>query len=412
MSPAKCPIPRVSCDNLFSDALYRPFFCAHVPFDPIIKPIPARNQIVRMPDLNPEEFTAHWADKPFILTDPVREWPVYTSWSPENFLSEYRDTNFRVEAVDWPLRGYAEYMRNTSDESPLYLFDRAFIEKMRLSGQPPLAEPSQTPFPQQDGRPTDSPEAGKDFWPPAAFGQDLFTQALGQDRPDHRWLIVGPARSGSTFHKDPNATSAWNALIRGSKYWIMFPSADSSGEPLPTPPGIFTSQDESHISSPVSIPEYLLSFHDAARWSENPRCVEGICHEGEVLHVPSGWFHLVVNLEESIAITQNFIPRAFLAKALGFLRHKPGQVSGFDRSKVSDPYRAFVEGLRRASPEVLEQGLAELDDMTRLRDGKRKTRWEGIKGIIQDEGLTGTSNGDGGEATAFSFGFGGDDIPD
>ena len=67
--------------------------------------------------------------------------------------------------------------------------------------------------------------------------------------------------SGSTFHKDPNATSAWNAVITGSKYWIMFPSSST----LPPPPGVFVSADQSEVTSPLSIAEWLLGFHAEAR---------------------------------------------------------------------------------------------------------------------------------------------------
>jgi hypothetical protein len=41
---------------------------------------------------------------------------------------------------------------------------------------------------------------------------------LGEERrPDYKWLIVGPPRSGSSFHVDPNANFAWNATIQGRK---------------------------------------------------------------------------------------------------------------------------------------------------------------------------------------------------
>jgi hypothetical protein len=36
----------------------------------------------------------------------------------------------------------------------------------------------------------------------------------GEGRPDYRWLIMGPARSGSSFHVDPNCNFAWNATIQ------------------------------------------------------------------------------------------------------------------------------------------------------------------------------------------------------
>lgn len=86
--------------------------------------------------------------------------------------------------MDWPLKTYMDYMNDNQDESPLYLFDRSFVEKMGIEVGTYL-----------DGQ----------YWTPECFGEDFFTVLEGQ-RPDHRWLIIGPERSGSTFHKDPNAT--------------------------------------------------------------------------------------------------------------------------------------------------------------------------------------------------------------
>ena len=99
-------------------------------------------------------------------------------------LEIYGELQFRAEAVDWPLKTYEQYMNNNEDESPLYLFDRTFVEKMKIK--------------------TDKSQGGQ-FWAPECFGEDLFS-VLGDQRPDSRWLIVGPERSGSTFHMDPNAT--------------------------------------------------------------------------------------------------------------------------------------------------------------------------------------------------------------
>lgn len=48
---------------------------------------------------------------------------------------------------------------------------------------------------------------------PRVFSEDLFS-LLSDRRPDYRWLIVGGQRSGSSFHVDPNGTSAWNAPVR------------------------------------------------------------------------------------------------------------------------------------------------------------------------------------------------------
>ncbi|CDM32233.1 hypothetical protein DTO006G1_2199 [Penicillium roqueforti] len=364
-------VPMVDCSQLFSDSLYRPFNCAHISLDPYVSKIPARNQIARLPDLSPEEFQAKWTDRPFILTEPVKAWPAYKNWTVGSLLARYGKTKFRAEAVDWAMRTYGDYMADNSDESPLYLFDRSFVSKMGLSV----------------GSPETTPDAS--YWPPACFAEDFFS-VLGDDRPDHQWLIIGPERSGSKFHKDPNATSAWNAVIRGPKYWIMFPSSTKQ----PPPPGVFVSDDQSEVTSPLSIAEWLLGFHAEARRTQG--CVEGICGAGEILHVPSGWWHLVVNLEPSIAITQNFVPRGHLGAALDFLSNKPDQVSGF-RKNVVNPCERFMAGMREAYPDLLEHTW---DELQKKNEGKKR-KWEDIvHGKTED-----TQDTEGG---GFSFGFGDD----
>ena len=173
----------------------------------------------------------------------------------------------------------------------------------------------------------------------------------------------------------------------------MFPSSPSG----PPPPGVFVSDDQSEVTSPLSIAEWLLGFHAEAR--QAPGCMEGICKEGEALHVPSGWWHLVVNLVPSIAITQNFVPQAHLGKVLAFLRNRPDQVSGF-RDDVKDPYRKFVEKLQKFHPNFLDEALLKMEQMRPA--GKRK--WEHIKGSSEDNA----------DAKEFSFGFGeadGEEIP-
>jgi quercetin dioxygenase-like cupin family protein len=62
------------------------------------------------------------------------------------------------------------------------------------------------------------------------------------------------------------------------------------------------------VASPVSIIEWFMNFYGATNsWKKRP--IEWICKAGEVIFVPNGWWHLVINLEESIAITQNYVSR-------------------------------------------------------------------------------------------------------
>ena len=137
------------------------------------------------------------------------------------------------------------------------------------------------------------------------------------------------------------------------------------------------SSDESEVTSPISVTEWLRNFYPIA--AKHPSCVRGICNAGEVMYIPSGasltsscltgigWWHLVVNLSESIAVTQNFVPPAHLKSVLRFLRDKEDQISGF--TEGLNAYNVFHEQLRAMYPDLL--AVAE-EEMDRPKIKKRK----------------------------------------
>ena len=313
----------ISCkDMLFSDLLYRPFQITQLDYNRIVKRVleeePTKGLIPTFPEtaMTPEKFAAEgWHNKPFML-DLAR--PA-ASWTVSDLVDRFSDVIFRQEYMDWKLQVYNQYMQKNQDEAPLYLFD---CRSDAMNG--PLKTEYRVPI---------SDVIGDE--------RDYFT-ALGDLRPDHRWLILGPARSGSSFHKDPNATCAWNSVITGHKYWVMFPPTSGSGNSTNTPgipasqgppPGVTTDDEESEVTSPCSIGEWFLSgYYDEARQRDD--FLHGVCGPGQMMYVPSGWWHLVVNLDECLALTGNFVPAVKLGLVFDFLKNKYDQISGFKVGKV------------------------------------------------------------------------------
>ncbi|CAG8785458.1 24291_t:CDS:2 [Gigaspora margarita] len=335
--------PAINVTHFYSDILFQPFLYSSTGMDQFL----GIETIDRRSNLSIDEFNTNYAGKnrPVIITDVVTQWSAFQKWTMKYLLEKYGDINFRAEAIDIKLKNYAQYSVNTLDESPLYLFDKKFGEKCN--------------------------GILEDFFIPEYFCQDFFN-ILGQSRPDFRWIIIGPARSGSTFHKDPNSTSAWNAVISGSKKWIMYP-------PDILPPGVFTSADESEVTSPVSLMEWHFNYYKETNKSKI-RPLEGICRAGEVIFVPNGWWHMVINLEDSIAITQNFVGLHNLSNVLKFLREKPEQISGFSSDSwpsCKTIHETFCKKLQEVYPGLLEK-LELHNDSHKDKDNKPSV-WEQIK---------------------------------
>ncbi|KAA1081678.1 hypothetical protein PGTUg99_027495 [Puccinia graminis f. sp. tritici] len=381
----RLPTDSIRVPNVFSDVLFQPILCVNHSISSIIAHLVGsrkfHSNIHKLTVKEPRAF--QHSNRPMILKELIEDWPAYSRssshrWTLESLTQRYPNLQFRAESTLTTLEDYREYHDNCQlDESPVYLFDSQFVEKS-----------STTRYKRG---------LGDDFSVPEIFQQDLFS-CLGDQRPDYRWLIIGPARSGSTWHIDPNGTSAWNAVITGKKYWICFP-------PHTTPPGVIVNEDESEVESPLSISEWFLNYYEFAKktygsFAKDPETrglmLEGVCEAGETFFVPSGWWHLVVNLEPSIAITQNFVSDNELGSVLHFMKHKPDQLSGFklDRKELmtgggcsdsptdklsSSILETFISQLSRSqkvSEQTLSLALNSVEQIESERNHNRTTRLE------------------------------------
>ncbi|KAL3149040.1 hypothetical protein ABBQ32_001885 [Trebouxia sp. C0010 RCD-2024] len=307
--------------GFYSDLLYQPWHCSTVPLQ---RSWLKRDTIDRRADLSLEDFKSQYEvpNKPVILQNAMDGWAALRRWTPAYLKNAFKGQS--ILAGDYPMSfdNFLAYSQQCCDEMPLYLFDKHFASK--------------------------APQLAADYKVPKFFDEDLFSVLGEEGRPDYRWLIMGPPRSGSTFHKDPNATSAWNAVVTGSKKWILYP-------PHVLPPGVHASDDGADVACPVSLIEWFLNFYKETQ-NGPVQPLEGICRAGEVLFVPRGWWHMAMNLEESIAVTQNYVSCANLQQVLDFLKGGRAElVSGCPFEQRGGLHDAFVTALQQHRPQVLKE---------------------------------------------------------
>jgi len=222
--------------------------------------------------------------KPVILRGALSQWPALSEhkWDIPVLEKRFKHVLFKVGEDDngrklkIKMKTFLDYMANQTDDSPLYLFE--------------------------SGMTGETSSLRNDYRVPEFFPDDYLNLAGRENKPPHKWFCIGPKRSGTTVHRDPLGTAAWNAVTHGVKRWVLFePKEDrvlvkgrrykQKGE-----------DDEAVHYFDLLLPRLRTANPDV-------KVYECIQQPGDVIFVPGQWWHGVLNLTDTIAVTHNYCGR-------------------------------------------------------------------------------------------------------
>mmetsp|Transcript_5057 Transcript_5057/g.13597 ORF Transcript_5057/g.13597 Transcript_5057/m.13597 type:complete len:500 (-) Transcript_5057:56-1555(-) len=241
-------------------------------------------------ELSVERFRRDYeaASRPVVITNLLDGWPASEAGAlTAERLLRHRDLrHLKVrcgedddgQAVRIKLKYFLRYMASQRDDSPLYVFDP---------------------------RPLSAGLLARSYEVPEYFRVDMLDVLPSKRRPPHKWFLIGPKRSGSNVHTDPLHTSAWNALLCGRKRWIFFPP--DTPRKLAKAKAYFRDGED---DEPIDYFTLALPRLKRALGERGVPCIEFVQRPGELVYVPGGWWHGVLNLDDTVAITQNFCSEA------------------------------------------------------------------------------------------------------
>ncbi|XP_067931908.1 uncharacterized protein [Watersipora subatra] len=215
---------------------------------------------ISIQEMTKERFETSFRDKPFILTFPngADDWVKSEHWTVQSLSREYQEWKFTAgKSIDIVYNGgkgdfkrtfkeYVAEMRNTTIQSGdfTYLFDRNFYYNSSLPSTVRVPE-----FLFEEGDPI---------------------------------LFVGPSGTGATWHKH---MPAWNGVVFGQKRWFLYPIEK-------TPPGGL------YAYTPTA---WLAHVYPKLEPYAKP--LECIQNSGEIFYVPESYYHAILNIGETVAIS-------------------------------------------------------------------------------------------------------------
>lgn len=210
-------------------------------------------------EMSLEIFRSEFEDKnlPVIITDCASEWEIMKNLSSDALRSEFGKTRFHCAGFDFSLEDYLDYSSKVKDDQPLYLFDK--VSFLIFCAYFPECFIFHFFVFQHFAK--KAPEIAARYEVPEYFSDDLFKVMGEENRPDWRWLIIGPRKSGSTFHKV--RTFAFQLLSPASSHTLRFYRIQTGLRPGMR---VLRARNSGSFALPISL--LLESWHlrTGARW--------------------------------------------------------------------------------------------------------------------------------------------------
>ena len=203
----------------------------------------------------------------------------------------------------------------------------------------------------------------------------------------HQWILIAGAGTSSAWHVDQLNTTAWNTVLKGTKRWAIarpqdYPPQISSEDKQDIPQGM-----RMHNGKPSSTHRYnYRSFDEASShmiesnnhwleempWSlaDSPSArnqgvyfdaldnssvhdiddvYEFLLKKDETIIIPPGWWHAVVNIEDTVSVTENLMTNASFYMTLQEMQARPaGSLPHWCAEKLKEKFPELISPVNSA----------------------------------------------------------------
>ena len=264
-------------------------YCCEERDIPSIEDIEAVDTLERIScNISREEFyeTYEKTRTPVMLVGCDENWKARERWTIDKLLQRFSNSSkWRGNIEDDPDIDrdhvtWGEVMNRRASNKWFYIFDNGFQSR------------------------EENKQLEEDYDCPRPFkGADLYGNLKEFRSHDFwfRWFLMAPRGTGSYAHIDPQATDAWNTLVQGHKWWILYPDADFEDDD--------ELQCDRNCSESRSEEAWFTSVGVNALRNEcsNGQFPQHILQKpGETIYVPYPQYHAVFNMDDTTCVTANF----------------------------------------------------------------------------------------------------------